>query len=138
MFSYVVEGVHKLLLFAFAGCRTRGYDMSLQTTGQGLKALLHQQEVEAHTREVDYLIQHLLALGSLRALQVAALHSRPSVNLSDAAASGLQHLALACERLSLHSIYSCPPLSSIHVLTWVRPLGHRWVLDSLAWQVYGR
>lgn len=75
-----------------------------------------------HTKEVKSVIQHFLERGTLRALQVAAMLSRPSVNLDKVTASSLHHLALACKRLSLHCSGSCPPLPSFHLLAWVRLL----------------
>lgn len=88
--------------------------------------MLQQQEVETHTREVVFVVQRCLQLGTLRALQVAALLSTPSLNISHVAASGLQHLALACKRLTSHCKCTddgSPPMPSINLLTWVRPLG---------------
>ena len=89
--------------------------------------------MRAHSAEVNSMVSRLLEAGTLRALQVAAVHSSLCVAISSMAASGLQHLALACERLRLErgwSSSSAPPLPSIHLFTWVRPDGAAWVLDT--------
>ena len=79
--------------------------------------------VQAHSVQVGCMVSRLLARGTLRALQVAAVHASLCLDMSRCAASGLQHLALACERLRLDGgcgSSGCPSLPSIHLLSWVR------------------
>ena len=79
--------------------------------------------MQKHSCRVQSLILRLLEAGTLRALQVAALHSSLCIDIGCLAASGLQHLALACERLRLEGgcgNNSVPPVPSIHLFTWVR------------------
>ena len=107
-------------------------DASLQTTWSGVSGqVLHVQDAEwlqGHSREVEALIGRLLEPGMLRALQVTAVHSSLCIDIRRLAASGLQHLALACERLRLeHACGGPPPVPSIHLITWVCPDGAAWV-----------
>ena len=86
--------------------------------------------MQKHSRGMQSLNVRLLEAGTLRALQVAALHSSLRIDISRLAASGLQHLALACERLRLHRTCgntSVAPVPSIHLFTWVRPHEATWV-----------
>ena len=87
---------------------------------------VHLQDAEwrhKHSCRVQTLILQLLEAGTLRTLQVAAVHSSLCIDIGCLAASGLQHLALACERLRLEGRRgnsSSPPVPSIHLFTWVR------------------
>ena len=79
--------------------------------------------MQKHSCRVQTLISQLLEAGTLRALQVAAVHSSLCIAISRLATSGLQHLALACERLRLEGRRGkcrAPPVPSIHLFTWVR------------------
>ena len=79
---------------------------------------------QKHSCGVQSLILRLLEAGTLRALQVAALHSSLCFDINRLAESGLQHLALACECLKLKGRRGNsrpPPAPSIHLFTWVRP-----------------
>ena len=92
----------------------------------GVTTGVHLQDKEwrqKHSCGVQAMILQLLEAGTLRALQVAALHSSLCIDISHLAASGLQHLALACERLGLEGGFgnsSSPPVPSISLFTWVR------------------
>jgi hypothetical protein len=91
--------------------------------------MVHLQDAELmqkHSCGVQSLILRLLEAGTLRALQVAALHSSLCIDISRLTTSGLQHLALACERLRLEGACgksSPPPTPSMHLFTWVRLRG---------------
>ena len=74
------------------------------------------------------MILRLLEIGTLRALHVAAVHSSLCIDIRTVAASGLQHLALACKELALKSGHGTSPdlpLPSVHLFTWVRPQATR-------------
>ena len=92
---------------------------------QGVVHLQDAEWMQKHSCRVQALISRLLQAGTLCALQVAAVHSSLCIDIGRLAASGLQHLALACERLKLEG--GCgnsrpPPVPSMHLFTWVRPL----------------
>ena len=96
---------------------------------QGLEGHRHPQDEEwrqKHSHVVESLILRLLEAGTLRALQVVAVHSSLAIDIRRLATSGLQHLALACKRLRLDhtdGTSSSPPVPSIHLFTWVRTPG---------------
>ncbi len=77
-----------------------------------------------HSHCVAHLVSRLLQLGTLRALQIAAVHSSPLIDVATVASSGVRHLAMACERLWLGRACSeddgSPFLPSMHLFTWVR------------------
>ena len=78
-----------------------------------------------HSHEVKNIISQLLELGTLRALQVAAVHSSPMLDISTLAHFGVRHLALACQRIWLTRACGddgAPLMPSMHLLTWVRAL----------------
>ena len=91
--------------------------------------------MQMHSRDVETLISRLLEGGTLCALQVEALHSSLCIDVRHLAASGLEHLALACECLKLEGECgnsSSPPVPSIHLFTWVRPCAATWVQTAAA------
>ena len=77
-----------------------------------------------HSHCVAHLVSRLLQLGTLRALQIAAVHSSPLIDVATVASSGVRHLAMACERSGwgapaarMTAPRSCPPCTCF---TWVR------------------
>ena len=104
----------------------------MQADQSKVSCFSHSQDVESsliHSGAVESVISGVLAPGTLRALQIAAVFSSPCINISSLAASGLQHLALACETIMLDRndcIDKSPPVPSMNLITWVRPCGPAW------------
>ncbi len=87
----------------------------------------HMQDPRVHFDSISDLLDQLLCLPSLEALQVVAIQSNMAVNLGRAHHAGLTHLALACRSLVMLTGGGSRGLpfdspQSLHLLLRVRTL----------------